>query len=152
MHRRQWFWLCLLIAWLVTGCGRSPFVSAKGRIVKNGGPFRTQPGEGLRIFFVPLDPPQGSQYDSYAAEFAPKRGTFRVRGKDRQGLPPGKYRVTMQLMKKKEDMFAGRFMGKNSPFVCEVTDGGDEVVINLDQAGSDGRPDTARRPKSSVVK
>lgn len=55
-------------------------------------------------------------------------------GKDGQGLPLGKYRVTLQLMKNKEYLFKGKLMGARSPFTCEVTSGSTEVLVDLDQA------------------
>ena len=49
------------------------------------------------------------------------------------GLPPGKYRVSLQLMKNKEDQFGGRLVGVKSPFTVEVQRGGGDLVIDLDQ-------------------
>ena len=127
---------CLLIGLLAVGCG-SGYIKAKGRVVKGGEPFRPGEGEALRIILAPLDAPEGSHYDSYAAEFHPDDSTFLVKGKDGSGLPPGKYRVGLELLKKKEDQFKGRFMGRKSPFTCEVTTAGNEVVVDLDQASAE---------------
>jgi ABC-type glycerol-3-phosphate transport system substrate-binding protein len=122
---------CLLICVASAGCGSQ--IKAKGRIVKGGEPFKPGEGEGVRIFFVPLDPPEGNTYDSYAGEFNNENGTFQIKGKDGNGLPPGKYRITMQLMKNKEDLFNGALMGPRSPFKCEIKSAADEVVVDLDQ-------------------
>ncbi len=137
----------LLLSLLALGCGDSSFIKAKGRITKGGLPYHTGEGEGLRIFLVPLDPPQGSHYDSYAAEYDPDAGTFQVKGKDGKGLPPGKYRVGLQLMKDKEDLLGGSLLGKKSPFTCEVTSRGDDLVIDLDQAHFDSLLATGGKPK-----
>jgi hypothetical protein len=126
----------LLLGLFALGCGDSSHIRAKGRIVKGGQPFLTPEGEGLRIFFVPLEVPQGDRYDSYAAEYDPQDGSFRVQGKDGRGLPAGKYRVDLQLMKSKEDLLSGKLLGKKSPFVLEVT-GREDLVINLDEAKFD---------------
>jgi hypothetical protein len=123
--------LCLLICLVSMGCGNSQ-IKAKGRVLKGGAPFQPAEGEAVRIFFEPLDPPQGS-YDSYAGEFNNKDGTFQINGKDGTGLPPGKYRITLQLMKNKEDLFNGGLMGRRSPFSCEVKRSSDEAVVDLDQ-------------------
>ena len=128
---------CLLIGLLVLGCGKSSFIKAKGRIVKGGQPYLTQEGEGLRIFFSPLEAPTGQQYDSFAAIYEPDNGSFQVVGKDGQGLPPGKYRVGLQLMKSKEDLLGGKLLGKKSPFVTEVISSQDDIVIELDTAKFD---------------
>jgi hypothetical protein len=122
----------VLVGLCVLGCGSHGPFNAKGRVLKGGKPFELGENEGLRIFFVPLDPPAGG-YDSFAAEFH-KDGTFVVKGKDGRGLPPGKYRVTLQHMKNKEDLFRGRFMGEHSPFTCEVGRGSGEVVVDLDKS------------------
>jgi hypothetical protein len=132
MRSRRSLLPMLLIGLCTVGCGGPSMIKAKGRVVKGGAPFKLGEGEGLRIFFVPLEPGE-SGYDSYAAEFH-KDGTFQVKGKDGRGLPPGKYRVMLQLMKDKEDLFDGRFMGRRSPFLCEVRKASDVVVVDLDQA------------------
>jgi hypothetical protein len=131
MRRFRCLLPCLLIAFVGVGCGSQ--IKAKGRVVKDGAPFQPGEGEAVRIFFVPLDPPQGTTYDSYAGEFNNQDGTFQIKGKDGSGLPPGKYRITMQLMKNKEDLFNGGLMGPRSPFTCEVKSSSDEVVVDLDQ-------------------
>jgi hypothetical protein len=140
---------CLLIGLLAIGCGSS-FIKAKGRVVKGGEPFHLGEGEALRIILAPLDAPEDSHhYDSYAAEFHPDDGTFLVKGKDGNGLPPGKYRVGLELLKKKEDQFQGRFMGRKSPLTCEVTTAANELVVDLDQASAeqktDGKAERAKR-------
>ena len=123
---------CLLICVVGAGCGSH--IKTKGRVVKGGEPFKPGEGEGVRIFFVPLDPREDNTYDSYAGEFNNENGTFQIKGKDGNGLPPGKYRITMQLMKDKEDLFSGALMGPRSPFTCEIKSSSDEVVVDLDQA------------------
>ncbi|HEV3258425.1 MAG TPA: hypothetical protein VG013_16210 [Gemmataceae bacterium] len=129
--------LCLLVGLLSLGCGGSSLIKAKGRIIKGGQPYVPGAGEGLRIFFVPLEPPAGSRHDSFAAVYQPDDGTFQVMGKDGKGLPPGKYRVSLQLMKAKEDLLGGKLLGPKSPFICEVTGGHDDLAIDLDKARFD---------------
>jgi hypothetical protein len=131
---RHRFALALLPILLATGCGSSTHIQAKGRIIKGGQAYRTNSGEGLRIIFAPLEVPRDGRYDSYAAVYEPSDGTFRVKGKDGEGLPPGKYRVSLELMKNREDMFGGKLVGKKSPFTVTVTRGGDDLVIDLDKA------------------
>ena len=141
----------LLIGLLALGCGRSGFIKARGCITKGGQPFLAGAGQGLRIFFVPLATPEGSRYDSYAAEYDPEAGTFQVRGKDGQGLPPGSYRVTLQLMKSKEDLLKGALLGTKSPFTCEVARGGGDVVIDLDKANFDSLLAAGSKPKKDLA-
>jgi len=107
-------------------------IKARGRITKDGKPF-TVTNAGLRIFLQPVDLIDSSTYNQYFAAFQ-KDGTFQVKGNDGQGLPPGKYRVSMELIQKKEDVWGGQLMGAKSPFICEVTPANKEIVINLDEA------------------
>jgi hypothetical protein len=147
---RSWKWIAalLLISLLALGCGSSSRMRAKGSILKGGQPYRTNPGEGLRIIFAPLDPPTGTQYDSFAAAYDPSDGSFEVMGKDGQGLPPGKYRISLQLMSKKEDLWGGQLMGKKSPFTCEVTAATDRVLIDLDQVHLDSASASGKMKKT----
>jgi hypothetical protein len=136
MKRVTVFPLCLLVVLLALGCNSST-VRAKGRLIRGGQPYLTGEGEALRIFFVPLEEPKGGRFDSYAAAYFRNDGSFQVMGKDQQGLPPGKYRVSLELIKKKEDLLGGKLMGKDSPFTCEVTSSRNELVIDLDKANFD---------------
>ena len=128
---------CLSMSLGLLGCGSSSTIKAKGKIVKGGQPFVIREGQGLRLIFAPQTVPEGKRYDSYAAEYHPDDGTFRVVGKDGQGLPPGKYTVSLELLQKKEDLLHGRLTGKDSPLSLEVVKGGDELVIDLDKVNFD---------------
>jgi hypothetical protein len=131
---------CLLTALLATGCGDSSRIKAKGRITKDGQPFTIADGEGgLRLFLVPMNETEGQGHDSYFAEYHAGDGTFEVLGKDGKGVPPGKYRVHLEHMKDKNDLFGGRLMGAKSPLTCEVAQG-KELEVNLDNAHLDQPP------------
>jgi hypothetical protein len=137
MHPRQIALFLLVLGLFASGCGDSSRIKAKGRIVKGGQPYLAPEGEGFRVFFVPLEVPDGKHYDSYAAEYNSEDGSFLVQGKDGKGLPPGKYRVDLQLMKSKEDLLNGKLMGKKSPYTIEVTNSGYDLIIDLDTARFD---------------
>jgi hypothetical protein len=138
MRKTRFLFLGLALSLVGLGCLRSlDFIKAKGRVVKGGQPYLAEEGQGMRIFFAPLEVPAGSQYDSYAAVYDPKNGTFEVTGKDGKGLPRGRYRVDIQLMKNKEDLLNGKLMGANSPLTLEVKGTSDELVIDLDQVPFD---------------
>jgi hypothetical protein len=139
-----------LIALSAVGCGNSGLIKAKGHVVKGGQPFVAGDGEGLRIFFDPVNIPQGTtRYDSFAAEYHADDGTFEVQGKNGQGLPPGNYRISLQLMKHKEDLLKGSVMGKKSPFTCEVTGKEGDVVIDLDRVRIVDTQQPARKPNKT---
>ncbi len=125
----------VLIALFVCGCGGDGRIKARGRIVKNGQPFHVGEGEGLRIIFSPPEA-TGTTYESYVAVFDNTDGSFKVAGKDGKGLPPGKYRVALEHLKKKQDLFKGAYSGKRTPIVREVTSSSNEIVIDLDKPSS----------------
>lgn len=123
-----------LTALIISGCGDGR-LTPKGRVIRNGEPFKLGEGEGLRIVFAPAEA-GAKTYDSYMATY--KDGSFEVKGKDGKGLPPGKYRVGLEHYKNKEDLFQGAYSPAKTPFVIEVTDDSKEIVIDLDhpiQAG-----------------
>jgi hypothetical protein len=137
MHAWRRLLILVVIGLFPLGCGDSSRINAKGRIVKGGQPYLAPEGTGFRVFFVPLDAPEGKHFDSFAAEYNPENGSFLVQGKDGKGLPSGKYRVDLQLMKSKEDLLGGKLLGKKSPYVVEVTGNRDDLVIDLDTAHFD---------------
>jgi len=151
MHPRRLILSLLLLGLFALGCGDSSHIRAKGRIIKGGQPYLAPEGEGFRVFFVPMEAAKGSHYDSYAAEYNPEDGSFRVEGKDGKGLPPGKYRVDLQLMKSKEDLLNGKLLGKKSPFIVEVT-GKEDLVINLDEANFDSLLAAGQKPAKPARK
>jgi hypothetical protein len=62
-------------------------------------------------------------------------GSFEVVGSDGKGLPPGIYKVGLELMKKKSDKWGGAYSPVKSPITVEVKRSGDEVVVDLDTKG-----------------
>jgi hypothetical protein len=118
----------LLITSLLPGCGSN--IRARGRVVKNGQVFPLKAGEGLRIFFVPAESTSESSWETYAAVYNKDDGTFVVAGKNGNGLPPGKYRVALEHVKNRNDLFKGTYGQKQSPIFCEVA-GSQEIVVDL---------------------
>lgn len=122
-----------LIALFLCGCGDG-LMKPRGRLVKNGESFQLGEAEGMRIVFSPIET-TGTTYEQYPA-VCNKDGTFQVVGKDGKGMPPGKYRVSLEHLKKKNDLFKGAFAGGKSPIVREVTNGSQDIVIDLDNPTS----------------
>jgi hypothetical protein len=146
MHPLRTPFILSLVALLAAGCGGSGFIKAKGRIVKGGQPYHTPDGQGLRIFFAPEQVGDSEHYDSYAAAYDPEDGTFEVMGKDGRGLPPGQYRVGIQLMERKEDLLGGKLLGKRSPLVVDVSSRSKDIVLDLDEAHFDSLLAKAAQP------
>jgi hypothetical protein len=116
----------------VAGCG-SGLLTTRGRVLKGGAPFKPGPGQFVRVTFVPVLAPGKRAEDYYVAEYNAEDGTFQVAGKDRKGMPPGKYRVAVELDKSRADLLKGRFNADNSPFVYDVDSSTPEIVIDLDR-------------------
>ena len=119
--------LCLL----ATGCGNG-MLKTQGRLVKGGQPFVPGPDEVIQILFVPILPSNQPAGDYYAALVDQATGTFTPAGKDLKGMPPGKYRVAIELMKKKKDQFGGKYDSEKSPYVFDIDSKTSEIVIDFD--------------------
>jgi ABC-type iron transport system FetAB ATPase subunit len=133
MRSRSLLPAAALLAFALAGCGPR-MLKTKGRLVKNGEPFRPAEGEMVRVMFVPLPEGGGTVKDFYMAQFNPADGTFQVVGKDLKGMPPGKYRIAVEHLRKKRDLFGGAFDSESSPFVREVRSSGEELVLDLGDA------------------
>jgi hypothetical protein len=122
----------ILIAITTIGCNSSKTIKVKGRLVKNGQPYIIGENEALRIFFVPENAPESS-YESFSAVYDHSDGSFRVTGKDGQGMPPGNYRISLELRLNRSDQFHGEFSSKKSPLTCAIDSSNQDVVIDLEQ-------------------
>jgi hypothetical protein len=134
------------------GCGDASLIKARGRVVKDGQAYTLAAGEGLRMIFLPQAAPDGEHYDSYPAVFHPEEGTFEVVGKEGKGLPAGKYTVSLELMKNKEDLFKGHLFGKNSPILLEVSQANHDLLIDLDAINLDNLLKQPAKPKKTPVR
>jgi hypothetical protein len=119
-----------LLGCLVAGCGPSR-VKAHGRLFNNGQPFVPSEKETVHVAFFPAAEASDASAKSYIAKFNREDGTFQVIGTDGQGLPPGKYRVTISVMNDRKDQFKGAFNVQNSPFLCEVSSTSSDITVDL---------------------
>jgi hypothetical protein len=69
--------------------------------------------------------------DVYAARTNETDGTFQVTGKDGKGLPPGKYKITVEHSRKKRDLLGGAFSEDKTPFVRDIDSRTGEIVVDL---------------------
>jgi len=127
---RDLAWLFFVLMILATGCGGSGKLQTKGRVLKGGQPFTVPEGEYVRLIFVPVVE-SGNPHDTYVAEYNRQDGSFKVAGKDLQGMPPGKYRIAVEHLRKRADVLKGAFSEASTPFICEVNNSRDEVTIDL---------------------
>ncbi|MGO8747886.1 MAG: hypothetical protein ACLQNE_18075 [Thermoguttaceae bacterium] len=133
MQRFLTFALILGLALAAGGCGGEKKLQTKGRLLKSGQALAAPEGEFFHVIFVPIPPDGKPAADQYVALVDQAAGTFTVAGKDLKGVPPGKYRVAVEWMKKKKDQLRGKFDTVNSPFKFDVDSSTKEIVIDLDK-------------------
>ena len=85
---------------LLPGCGGSGhYVWVTGKLLKGETPYAAPAGQSVTLAFVGIETMDASgkmvKYtDQYQADLDPS-GSFKLRGPEGQGIPPGKYRVAI---------------------------------------------------------
>jgi hypothetical protein len=125
--------LLLAAALTVTGCGDGK-LRTQGRVVKGGQAFIADSGNGefLQVTFIPVMPDGTKPRSYYWATVDQATGTFTAAGADLHGIPPGKYRVQVQLVKNKSDLWHNKLAGPESPFEFDIDSSVRDIVIDLD--------------------
>ncbi len=113
-----------------SGCADKK-LKAKGRVLVKGQPLVLKEGEQLNVVFVPILPDGKPPKDHYWAIYNPDDGTFWAAGKDKEGLPPGKYRVAVAHKKNRQDLLNGAYDENNSKFVFDIDSESTEITIDL---------------------
>jgi hypothetical protein len=105
MTHRQQSWLAVAttaaVLLLNSGCGSSSpstrdvkGIAVKGRLLMNGKPIKLKPDETIIVtFFDTKDDPEGKI--SSAGPIDGTDGTFEIKGPSGNGIPSGKYIVTL---------------------------------------------------------
>jgi len=125
--------LILAGVFALSGCGGNGLLRTQGRLLKDGEEFVPGEGEYIKVTFVPLPPDKKPALNYYFAEVDQESGTFTAAGAQLQGMPPGKYRVAVELIKDRNDQFGGRFDTDRSPFVFDIDKDTEELVLELDK-------------------
>jgi hypothetical protein len=127
--------LLIVLSLMLTGCGNDGLLRTQGKLLKGGEPFIPDEvdDEALQVTFVPILPDGKPPSSYYFAAVNQETGTFVPSGAMGKGMPPGKYRVAVELMRKKKDLLKGKFGLENSPFIFEVDANTSEIVIDLDE-------------------
>jgi hypothetical protein len=114
----------------VVGCTHQK-LKAKGRLLVKGQPMVLKEGESVNVVFVPILPDGKPPRDHYWAIYNPEDATFWAAGKDREGLPPGKYRIAVAHQLHKQDLLKGQFDENRSKFVFDIDANTTEITIDL---------------------
>jgi hypothetical protein len=134
MRRSLSFVLAVVVLMNSFGCDSGPkLLPLRGKLLKNGEQFEAGPDELIQITFVPIRNDGKPVTDHYYANVDDVKGTFVAAGKTGRGMPAGKYRVALELMKKKKDVYKGKFDQVNSPFVFDITASTKEIVIDVEK-------------------
>ena len=141
---------------MISGCGSSQGISVQGKLTKGGVKYEVPADQKLHLTFYLIEPSNEAgrpeaKGQTYMAAYKYEDGTFTVGGPEGQGIPPGKYRVSVTQQLKREavdkknekltkkqkmferdtDMLDGKF-GDNSPILREIKDS-TELAIDLDK-------------------
>jgi len=134
----------VLTALLLTGCGGTKTVPVKGKLVLPQG-LTVGQNDTVQIVFVPEDTSSGKAPPQPVAEFNPSDSTFTASLPKKSGIPPGKYKITVQISgypgpgenaKRKEylETLNEKFSPKTTPLSCEVApEGAQSFTIDLNQ-------------------
>ncbi|MDB5335509.1 MAG: hypothetical protein JWN70_1128 [Planctomycetaceae bacterium] len=135
MQRLATWFLVLSLGCGVVGCFGDGLLRTQGRLLKGGDSFsaKVDEGEALQITYVPILPDGKPPSDHYYCDVDQDSGVFMPSGKNGKGMPAGKYRVAIELKKKKKDLFGGKFNDEQSPFIFDVDGSTKEIVIDLDE-------------------
>jgi hypothetical protein len=128
---------CAAVALLsLVGCSAksTDALPVRGKLTNNGEPLQVK-GREIGLGYIELHfyriNDDGSIDKDPADAAVDEAGEFTIRGRDGQGLPPGKYKVTVRQLDPApdNDKLQGRFNLQKSPIVRQVT--GEEISIDL---------------------
>jgi hypothetical protein len=126
--------LILASIFCLAGCGGERLVMARGTVMKDGEPLIPDDDQALIVGFIPISEDGKPASNWYAAEVDQQTATFRTAGSLKKGMPPGKYRVAVELVKMpgKKDIFQDKFNGATSPFIREVEDSSVPIILDVE--------------------
>jgi len=109
----------LVLSFCLTGCGGGK-KKVEGKLTQNGQPLTVSDKGVIVMNLVAAE--EGKDKTPYPAEVK-SDGTFEITGPERKGIPPGKYRISLQQFDPypKNDKLGGKFASEKSPLVREVT-------------------------------
>ncbi len=87
--------LLVCAAPFVPGCGGDKGVKVEGQIVRDGNPYAAAEGETVNLSFAGKN--AKGEDAIYPATVNAGAGSFVVNGPEGKGIPPGKYKITINL-------------------------------------------------------
>jgi hypothetical protein len=124
--------LAIAIGVQLPGCSKGPkLLRGKGQVVKDGEDFVPDDEENLQVALVPIQDDNSPAKNFYYAEVDQSSGRFFAAGADKKGVPPGSYRVLVELKKDKKDLLKGKFFNMQSPFIFEIDDNSEPMVVDI---------------------
>lgn len=132
--------LCLALGVLIPACSSGPKpLKVSGQLKNNDKPYTAPKGAMVTIVFAPVVE-TGAPFDTFPAKFNREDSSFAVAGKTDQGIPPGKYRISVQQFvpdpTAQINEMNARFTLEKSAIIREVTD---ETPIIIDLARPTGK-------------
>lgn len=121
-----------VLALSLCGCNGEVMLRTKGKLIKDGADFVPKVDDYLQVTFIPVLDDGSPPLDLYYADVDQDTGIFMPAGKNKKGMPPGKYQVAVELMRNKKDLFGGKFNTENTPYVVDVDPETEEIVIDID--------------------
>jgi hypothetical protein len=130
---------CLILALVLPACStEGKQHKVKGALLHRGEPYLPKHKGSVTVIFVP-EAEGDTPADSYVADVNREDGTFVVNGKTGRGIPPGKYRVTINQMvmdaPAEINQMNERFSATNSKIIRDIQD---ETPLRIDLAKADG--------------
>lgn len=120
------------MALVIAGCSGDGMLRPQGRLLKAGKMFIPDDGN-VQITFVPIPADGSAPKNHYWATVDDQKGTFVPAGGNKRGMPAGKYRVAIEVVKNKKDLLEGKYNDERSPYIFTVDASTREIVIDLDK-------------------
>jgi hypothetical protein len=127
--------VCVALVLTTAGCSGTDKVVVKGQIVLDGANLALAENEAVLMSLIPVDNKGASPYSGSVS----RDGSFVVAGpSDGSGVPPGKYKVSLQTLltdrERSTDRFGGRYTADKTALDVEVVAGMAPLTLPLTSA------------------
>ncbi len=131
------FSVCLIASLPACSTGsKLATAKVKGNLLFNGTPFVSKHNGSLTVKFIPIVE-EGQPFDTFIADVNREDGSFVVVGRAEDGIPVGKYRISIDQMvmnmPPEVEAMNRRFSPEVSRIIREIT-GNETIQIDLAKA------------------